>query len=162
MRTITLEWRDYRKGSNRILSHNGYYLVYCPGHPFAKSKGHVYEHRYLIEREIKRFLKPSEHVHHKNRNPSDNRIENLEILPNRIHASIHSSNISEAVKIRRLQKLLLSISQRKKKRCLAKCQCGCGKEFETPDNKGRDRKFSKGHNQRGQHWIWERRRNAEK
>lgn len=37
-------------------------------------------HRDIMERHIGRILLPSEHVHHKNGNKLDNRLDNLEIL----------------------------------------------------------------------------------
>ena len=38
-----IEWCDYRKTDSRIDSGN-YILVYCPDHPCAKGKGHIFEH----------------------------------------------------------------------------------------------------------------------
>lgn len=49
----------------------------------------VYEHRWIMEQFIGRKLKYSEHVHHINGNPKDNRIENLEILTRSEHAKKH-------------------------------------------------------------------------
>lgn len=37
----------------------------------------VREHRWLMEQELGRKLLPTEHVHHRNGNPLDNRLENL-------------------------------------------------------------------------------------
>jgi len=54
----------------------GYIQRYAPDHPFAK-KRYVYEHRLIVEKQIGRFLKPKEHVHHINGNKTDNRVENL-------------------------------------------------------------------------------------
>ena len=42
-----------------------------------------------MEKELGRKLTPQEHVHHKNENPKDNRIENLEILSKSEHIKIH-------------------------------------------------------------------------
>ena len=49
---------------------NGYNLIY-------KNGRHVYEHRWKIEQKIGRKLIKAEHVHHKNGNRLDNRLNNL-------------------------------------------------------------------------------------
>lgn len=68
----------------RIVSGSGYVLIYCPDHPAArrvhKTGGYVWEHRLVMEKHLGRFLARSEVVHHKNKNKTDNRIENLEVF----------------------------------------------------------------------------------
>lgn len=49
----------------------------------------VDEHRFIMERHIGRKLGFHECVHHKNHNPRDNRIENLEIMTRSKHTSAH-------------------------------------------------------------------------
>lgn len=66
------------------------------------------EHRLVMERHLGRKLLSSEHVHHRNGNGRDNRIENLEVLDGRKHISDH-----------------------KKKHPFTKLCAWCGKEF-TP------------------------------
>lgn len=67
----------------------GYILVNCPNHPFAND-GYVAEHRLVMEKKLKRYLKKSEVVHHLNGKKRDNRIENLSLFKNQaLHQKFH-------------------------------------------------------------------------
>jgi len=46
-------------------------------------------HRYLMEQEIGRKLEPDEVVHHINKDKTDDRIENLQLLTDHDHRSLH-------------------------------------------------------------------------
>ena len=75
----------------RTKNKKGYIRVRCEGHPNALFWGHyVQEHRLIMEKQIGRYLHTWEVVHHINKNPSDNRIENLMLLKNKSeHSKIH-------------------------------------------------------------------------
>ena len=75
------------KGRIKYGSRQQYWAIYTPLHPFADSKGYVFEHRLVMEKHIKRFLTSKENIHHINGIKTDNRIENLELLINKIHSS---------------------------------------------------------------------------
>ena len=145
-----IEWCDFRKGNSRIKS-NKYILIYAPQHPNAKSKGHIYEHRYVMEKYLKRFLNTSEHIHHKNGNTLDNKINNLEILSSSKHAIKHYKKETTEKGIIALNKYAQKI---KLPRFEIFCKCGCGEKIINRDNKCRLKKYKHGHNARGKHWRW--------
>lgn len=70
------KWRG-----GRIVQTSGYVYAYAPNHPHATQDGYVMEHRLVVERTLGRFLRPEEVVHHRNHDPGDNRLENLELMP---------------------------------------------------------------------------------
>ena len=74
------QWKGGRKTSSM-----GYILIHSPDHPYRGKHKYVMEHRLVMEQYLKRYLKPSEKVHHKNGIRNDNRIENLEIVATQPH-----------------------------------------------------------------------------
>jgi hypothetical protein len=63
----------------------------------VKSYGRwVSQHRYVAECRLGRKLERSELVHHINRDPSDNRPENLLIVSHTEHSRLHKSDIQRA------------------------------------------------------------------
>lgn len=68
--TYTIARKDGRK----------YKLLHNPEHPHKDHRGYVREHRLVMESYLKRYLLPSEVVHHINGDTLDNSIGNLELL----------------------------------------------------------------------------------
>ncbi len=69
---------------------DGYVYIYSPNHPFNNRNGHVAKHRLVVEKEIGRYLTDIEEIHHLNLNRSDNRLENLMLMPDHgAHSDFH-------------------------------------------------------------------------
>lgn len=81
-------WND-----GKMTTKNGYVQIMNKNHPF-QSRGYVYEHRLVMEKNIGRYLKSTEHVHHINGIKNDNRIENLMLFKNNSeHIKFHKGKI---------------------------------------------------------------------
>ncbi len=79
---------NWRGGRRRGGEKGQYVMVYAPDHP-AAVLGAVLEHRIVMEEHLGRLLERGEIVHHRNGDPRDNRIENLELLTQSEHARRH-------------------------------------------------------------------------
>jgi len=51
--------------------------------------GFIQEHRLVMEKALGRYLNEGEIIHHKNHSPSDNRLENLELVSREKHRELH-------------------------------------------------------------------------
>lgn len=72
------------------------------------------------------------------------------------HKSVRKTPLSKAEIERGTKALNRYACSIRKERKMIYCGCGCGKMLETPDGKGRDRKYIHGHNQTGKTWRREK------
>jgi endogenous inhibitor of DNA gyrase (YacG/DUF329 family) len=85
-------------GKPAVIDGHGYVRIYEPGHPRATKAGWIFEHRWVVEQALGRYLDRDEHVHHINHVRIDNRPENLQLLSHREHALITGRENGEALK----------------------------------------------------------------
>jgi len=122
------------KGGRHIAT-TGYILVWLPpGHPSRPTRGpYIYEHRLVAEQKLGRPLRPGEIPHHINGIKTDNRPENIDVLPSRAwHKAKH-------------RKLSSDLRLPNESNPITLCACGCGSGFLKFDDRGRPRRYLPGH-----------------
>ena len=98
----------------RLILQSGYIRIQMyPEDPLyqmaKKASGAILEHRLVMARHLGRCLKPWEVVHHINSDHADNRIENLELLPNQ---ASHTSSILLQHEVNKLLKRVYELESR--------------------------------------------------
>jgi hypothetical protein len=84
---------DDGSGVQRFITPKGYILVHAPDHPLAFPElGTVLEHRMVLY-DAGIDLPDGCEVHHTNGDPSDNRLENLQVLPRADHKELHADRL---------------------------------------------------------------------
>ncbi len=73
---------------------NGYIRLWRPGHRLAGNDGYVLEHRMVLHEEGAE-LPDGHHVHHRNGDRTDNRIENLVVVTPAEHGRFHRTARTE-------------------------------------------------------------------
>lgn len=85
-------------GKPAVLDNYGYVRIFVPGHPAATRTGWIFEHRWVVEQALGRYLRRDENVHHVNHIRDDNRPENLQLLSHSAHSSVTGRENGEALK----------------------------------------------------------------
>jgi hypothetical protein len=97
IKQASLKKEKHPKWKNgKITDKRGYVFIYSPNHPNATKIGgslYVPEHRLIMEKHLKRYLTEDEVVHHKDGNPSNNKLNNLKLFTKWSHNSFHSSQL---------------------------------------------------------------------
>jgi hypothetical protein len=114
----------------------GYILLRRPAHPGASPSGRVYKHRLIAEIHLRRFLLPTEEVHHKDGNTKNNDWSNLEVCPSRAHHTF------------RHRRELSDLRRPGEENPEVRCGCGCGGVLPKFDERGRPRQFLPHHGRR--------------
>lgn len=80
-----------RKGTLLSYKVHGYIRRKVKNHPFCDGRSYYAEHRLIMEESLGRILEPTELVHHKDQNRSNNDISNLELHGSQAeHAKNHA------------------------------------------------------------------------
>lgn len=84
--------KNYRWKGGKTITKEGYIEILKPNHPFANCRGYIFEHRLVMEKEIGRYLKPEEVVHHIDGNPANNAEKNLKLFAcTNEHTAFHNN-----------------------------------------------------------------------
>ena len=87
---------NWKGGRIRGGERGRYWMRHVPTHPAASTQGYVLEHRLVMEEFLGRPLADDEIVHHVNHDTLDNRPENLEVMTQSEHASLHNAQARKA------------------------------------------------------------------
>lgn len=112
----------------------GYMYCYNPSHPLANKAGKVYEHRYVMSVHLGRWLSSDEVVHHKDKDRTNNDINNLELTNARDHAILHAiENGTEYIDVHCLHcnKQFTTTACKVKKFCSNLCASLHSRKFEV-------------------------------
>lgn len=100
----------WNKGLGKgFIIFKGRKMIKKPKHHRAWSNGYVYEHILIMEKKLKRILKPNECVHHIDGNKSNNHPDNLQLMLHGEHSKFHWTSerrqeMSERIKLLRKNK----------------------------------------------------------
>jgi hypothetical protein len=82
--------KGHQWGNKGKTEDRGYIKIFNLQHPRANAAGYVYEHILIMEKDLGRTISISEHIHHIDGNPKNNKIGNLMLFAtNSMHIVFH-------------------------------------------------------------------------
>ena len=73
-----------------ITDDHGRVLIYARNHPHPNGQGvHIYRYRLVVVKNLGRFLCPDEVIHDINEDPSNDHLENLQVMTQCEHMRLH-------------------------------------------------------------------------
>lgn len=94
---------NYRGGRRESGVNGRYFSVLSHGHPHRDQDGYVMEHRLVMEKELGRYLKKDEIIHHLDGDGHNNNISNLKLTTRKKHFQDHFDAVK---RVEYLEKLL--------------------------------------------------------
>ncbi len=87
-----IKFRAWDGDTSLGYKQHGYQLRKADWHPHCSKRGYVMEHRLIMEKKLGRYIPKHAVIHHKNGVRNDNRIGNLEYMPEQVrHAKKHDT-----------------------------------------------------------------------
>lgn len=122
---------EYRSYNNNYENWKGGRISKSTGYRYIRINGkEIAEHRLVMMKHLKRKLLSEEVVHHINGNKLDNRIENLQLLSNSEHSTMHGLKKHKEVNCSMCQSRKEHYSRGLCKNCYAKAyRYGCLNKF---------------------------------
>jgi hypothetical protein len=115
--------------TSRVPKPDGYVYARVPGHPYASKQGYVYEHRFVLEKRLGRFLKPGEIAHHGNEKKGDNRSLNIKYVPSQTaHMRMHHKDAYVSLACDQCGKKFIRVRNRIRTK-LKFCSRSCSTKF---------------------------------
>jgi len=75
----------------KIKTNKGYVLILMPNHPFCWQRGYIRRSHLIVEKQIGRYLKPEEVVHHIGEKDDDRPCKLMAFINDNVHKAFHKN-----------------------------------------------------------------------